>query len=276
MLIIQTNSSILSFDWFGDFILSHNKDVIFLPMSVIVFVNNSTKLMTKREEFLDKIVNYFFGETLYLQKMLKNVKKYKEKPIKIEFKQKHVVKSYVDIYLDAISHKEVRILFKNHNPWVYTFYVSQLDRFITELDNNRNIFLNASDDRSKNRLDRVLKKKTLLFFNIRFTYSKNFLTVLFTEYSDKHQNQYSQFHYNRDNSFNSLNYREDSELLKHYRVLDLQYGASLESVKVNFKKLAKMYHPDRVHHQNQTIIDLYTKKFQDIQASYQYLKEHLK
>ena len=68
MLIIQTNSSILSFDWFGDFILSHNKDVIFLPMSVIVFVNNSTKLMTKREEFLDKIVNYFLEKHCIFRK----------------------------------------------------------------------------------------------------------------------------------------------------------------------------------------------------------------
>ena len=267
MLIIQTDSSILSIDWFGDFLLSHSRDTIFMPMSVVTFLDE--KLMKERKQFLEKLAKlYSEKSSLYYEQLLKNFLRYKLKPIKIEFKQETIIKSDFEIYLDAISHKEVRILFKDKNPWVYTFFFSQLDKFITESD-QRNLYLNASGDRSKSRLDRVLKKRTILFFNIKLTYSKGFLTILFNEYTKNSRKKY-----NRDNSFNSSNYRTDSQLLHHYGVLDLQYGANIDTIKINYKKLAKMYHPDRVHYKNETLVNLYTKKFQDIQASYEFLKNY--
>ena len=273
MLIIQTDSSILSIDWFGDFILSHSRDSIFLPMSVVTFFDE--KLLNERKKFLIRLAKLYSNKSsLYYEQLLKNFLRYRFKPIKIEFKQVLVIRSDVDIYLDAISHKEVRILLKDANPWIITYFISQFDKFITESD-ERNLFLNASEDRSKSRLDRVLKKKTLLFFNIKYTYSKGFLTILFNEYTKNRKNRYSKYSYNRQNSFNSANYNENSQLLYHYGTLELQYGSTMEAVKVNYRKLAKMYHPDRVHHKNQTIVNLYTKKFQEIQASYQYLKAQL-
>jgi len=270
MLIIQTDSSILSIDWFGDFLLSHSRDTIFLPMSVVTFFDD--KLIKDRKKFLVNLAKFYAEKSsLYYEQLLKNFLRYKHKPIKIEFKQKIFIKSDVEIYLDAISHKEVRILLKDENPWIISYFYSQLDKFITEYD-HRNLFLNASDDRSKSRLDRVLKRKSILFFNIRFTYSKGFLTILFNEFTKNRQNR---FNYNRNNSFNSKNYNQDSKLLYHFGILELQYDSTFIEVKTNYRKLAKMYHPDRVHHKNQTIVSLYTKKFQDIQASYQYLKDYL-
>ncbi len=268
MLVVQTDSSMLSVDWFGAFILSHSRDTIFLPMSVVIFLDDS--LMRERKDFLIKLTKLYSEKSeLYYEQLLKNVLRYRHKPIKIEFKQDNQIKSDIDIYLDAISHKEVKILLKEPNPWIITYFSSQLDKFITEYDDRR-LFLNASEERSKSRLDRVLKRKSFLFFNIKFTYSENFLTILFNKYTQQRRTKY-----NRENSFNTQGYHQDSVLLYHYGVLELQYNASISDVKANYRRLAKMYHPDRVHHKNQTIINLYTKKFQDIQSSYQFLKEHL-
>jgi len=270
MLVVQTDSSMLSVEWFGNFILSHSRDTIFLPMSVVVFLDE--KLMEERQKFLVRLAKLYSQKSqLYYEQLLKNFLRYRHKPIKIEFKQKVIIKSSVDIYLDAISHKEVKILLREPNSWITTYFISQLDKFITEFDDRR-IFLNATEERSKSRLDRVLKRKSFLFFDLKYTYSKNFLTILFNEYTKQRRNKYN---YNRNNSFNSSNYHQDSVLLYHYGVLELDYNASLKDVKNNYRKLAKMYHPDRVHHKNQTIINLYTKKFQDIQNSYHFLKEHL-
>jgi DnaJ-domain-containing protein 1 len=269
MLIIQTDSTVLSLEWFGNFIMSHSRDTIFLPMSIVIFLDEM--LMKDRKDFLIKLAKLYSEKSdLYYEQLLKNLLRYKGKPIKIEFKVEKVISSDVNIYLDAISHSEVKILLQEPNPWIITFFSSQLDRFITEFDDRR-LFLNASEDRSKNRLDRVLKKRKFLFFNIKYTYSKNFLTILFNEYTKKRR----EHNYNRENSFNSSDYHRDSVLLYHYGILELQYNASIEDVKANYRKLAKMYHPDRVHHKNPTIVNLYTKKFQDIQNSYQFLKAHL-
>lgn len=270
MLVVQTNSAMLNVEWFGNFILSHSRDTIFLPMSVVIFLDD--KLIKERKEFLIRLAKLYSEKSqLYYEQLLKNFLRYRHKPIKIEFKQERVIKSSVDIYLDAISHKEVKILLKEPNPWIMTYFSSQLDKFITEFDDKR-LFLNATEERSKSRLDRVLKRKSFLFFDIKYTYSKNFLTILFNEYTKQRRSRYN---YNRENSFNSQGYHQDSILLYHYGVLELNYDAPLKDVKDNYRRLAKMYHPDRVHHKNQTIINLYTKKFQDIQSSYQFLKEHL-
>ncbi|HIC09822.1 MAG TPA: J domain-containing protein [Campylobacterales bacterium] len=294
MFVIQTNSSILSIDWFGDFLLSHSKDTIFLPMSVMIFLDED--IIDERKKFLIRLAKFYSNQhQLDYERFVRNFLRFLNRPIKIEFKQKNIIRGDVEVYLDALSPKDVKILLQHENPWIITHFVSQLNRFITEFDNRR-LFLDASDDRSKSRLDRVLKKRNFLFFNMKFTYSKNFLTVLFSEYTQNYQQQqeryqsYSQsqsksqsqsqnnsynFNFHHENSFNSPNYYQDATLAHHYRVLELQYNASLKEVKANYRKLAKRYHPDRVHNKNQSIVELYTKKFQEIQTSYQFLKEYL-
>jgi DnaJ-domain-containing protein 1 len=269
MLVVQTDSSIVSLNWFGEFLLSHSRDIIFLPMSAVIFLDE--ELMKERKEFLLKLAKYYSFKTgMYFEQLLKNLLLYKKKPIKIEFKQKQIIKSDVEIYLDAISHKDVKIILREQNPWITAFFSSQLDKFIVEFDERR-LFLNTYEQRAKDRLDRVLKKKDFLFFTIKYTYSKNFLTILFTD----PKKEKKKFNYDRKKSFTSENYYQDRTLLHHYGILELSYNASLKEVKSNYRRLAKMYHPDRVHHKNDTIIDLYTKKFQAIQTSYHFLKEHL-
>ncbi len=286
MLIIQTDSSILSVEWFGDFILSHSKDMIFLPMSIVIFFDEM--LSNKRNEFLTRLAKLYSEKSeFYYEQLLNNLLKYRHKPIKLEFKQEGNIMSDVEIYLDAISSKEVKILLKENNSWIIAYFSSQLAHFVTEHDSRR-IFLNASGERSKSRLDRVLKRQSFLFFNFKFTYSKNFLTILFNEYINNNEgdsknwenssnnNQSSGFNFNRENSFNSKGYYQDPVLLGHYNTLELSYGAKYEDVKGGYRRLAKMYHPDRVMHKNETIVNLYTKKFQEIHNSYQFLKDYLK
>jgi hypothetical protein len=270
MLIVQTDSSILPFDWVENFLLSHGKDIIYLPMSLVIFFDE--KLFKERKEFLIKLAEYYSEKSqLYHGQLLKNLLRYKHKPIKFEFKSEHHVYTDVPVYLDAISHKDVKIILKEANPWVITFFTSQLDKFVEEFD-SRKVFLNVTESRTKGRLDRVLKKKSFLFFNMKLMYSKNFLTILFSEYTKQRKG----FNFNRENSFNSKSYNKDRVLLHHYNILELPYDASLKQVKDHYRRLAKMYHPDRVSHKNSTIVEIYTKKFQEIQNSYQYLKEHLK
>jgi len=265
MLIVQTtDTSILSIDWFGEFIVAHGKDALFMPSSVIIFYDEER--LSERKEFLKALAKYYSDKSdLYYQQILKNLLRYRHKPVKIDFKtKKSVQRDDVEIYLDAISSKEVKILLKNENSWVISFYLSQLNGFITEWD-RRKLFLNASEARTKNRLDRLLKRKQFLFYNIKYTYSPNFLTILFNTFTNRR----------KENSFNSTKYLKDNTVQQHYSTLEAPYDSDIETVKRNYRKLAKMYHPDRVHNKNETIVELYTKKFQKIQESYNYIKNYL-
>jgi hypothetical protein len=263
MLIIETDLSILPIEWFGKFIVSHGKDTLFMPSSVIIFFDDER--INDRKEFLKALAQYYSEKTeFYYEQILKNFLRYRHKPIKIEFKRSRE-RIETEIYLDAISTKEIKVLLKDENYWIISFYLSQLNGFISEWDGRR-LFLNASEARTKNRLDRLLKRKQLLFFNLKYTYSPNFLTILFNTFNSRR---------NRKNSFNSTKYLKDNTLQAHYSTLEAPYDSDFETIKRNYRKLAKMYHPDRVHNKNETVVELYTKKFQKIQESYNYLKEYL-
>ena len=45
--------------------------------------------------------------------------------------------SDVEVYLDAISSQEVKLLLKESNSWIIAYFASQLVHFVTELDSRR-------------------------------------------------------------------------------------------------------------------------------------------
>ena len=63
----------------------------------------------------------------------------------------------------------------------------------------------------------------------------------------------------------------DSPEKDPYSVLGVQKGASLEDIKMAYKRLAHQYHPDKVNHLGQEFRDLAEKRFKEIQKAYQEL-----
>ena len=65
---------------------------------------------------------------------------------------------------------------------------------------------------------------------------------------------------------------EIDEMLHYYTVLECPVGSSQDALKRSYKKLVKVYHPDRVHCESSATVDRYTQKFQLLQEAYQALR----
>ncbi|MCW9027137.1 MAG: J domain-containing protein, partial [Thiovulaceae bacterium] len=74
-------------------------------------------------------------------------------------------------------------------------------------------------------------------------------------------------------SFGDLCREEEEEVNKEfYMVLECPIGASQDALKKSYKKLAKVYHPDKVIHESPHMVTHYTQKFQLLQEAYQALR----
>jgi len=54
--------------------------------------------------------------------------------------------------------------------------------------------------------------------------------------------------------------------------LECPVGATQDALKKSYKKLAKVYHPDKIVHESPNMIAHYTQKFQLLQEAYTALR----
>ena len=66
-----------------------------------------------------------------------------------------------------------------------------------------------------------------------------------------------------------------SEYKKYYKVLDLDVGASKEQVKMAFRELSQMYHPDNYARKSPEVQKRSEEKFKELSNAYQVLKDYL-
>ncbi|NUN14621.1 MAG: J domain-containing protein [Myxococcales bacterium] len=67
---------------------------------------------------------------------------------------------------------------------------------------------------------------------------------------------------------------QDPELARHYAIFELPYGSSFSAVKAQYKRLVRIYHPDR-HTHNPRLHDAATRLTQQLHSSYLYLQTRL-
>lgn len=63
-------------------------------------------------------------------------------------------------------------------------------------------------------------------------------------------------------------------LEEYYEVLDCKADDSFKTIRQNYLKLVKQYHPDAVSHKSPTLASHYSDKFQTIQHAYEMIKIH--
>lgn len=67
--------------------------------------------------------------------------------------------------------------------------------------------------------------------------------------------------------------QSDNSLKPYYNVLGASELDSMQIVRKKYLKLAKTYHPDRVSYTNVSLVDEYTRLFQEIQNAYEVVRE---
>jgi DnaJ-domain-containing protein 1 len=142
--------------------------------------------------------------------------------------------------------------------WVLNYLRSQLEVYV-ERGTDISLVIDVSDFKAKARLERALNKRHILHYQIQYSYDNRFMSKLYSDFANF--------------SFGDLckNQNED-ENMRLYTVLECPVGASQDALKKSYKKLAKVYHPDKIIHENPNMVRHYTQKFQLLQEAYTALR----
>jgi DnaJ-domain-containing protein 1 len=121
------------------------------------------------------------------------------------------------------------------------------------------LVVDVSDYKSKARLERALNKRHILHYQIHYTYDNRFMSKLYSDFANY--------------SFGDLCKNEQEDEKKHlYTILECPIGASQDALKKSYKKLVKVYHPDKIIHEEPSMVKHYTQKFQLLQEAYTALR----
>jgi len=256
LILIQTDFDTLNTDWMTNFLNHHSRGMLFLPKAVLVFRNET--LTEIREEFLHELSQFHarkhdFSHEFFLRSMLK----YGNQPIKIEL-DKLQEQETVKVHLYAYDKDTVLISLDYPNSWVLNYMRSQLEVYV-ERGTDVSLVVDVSDYRAKTRLERALNKRHILHYQIQYTYDNRFMSKLYSDFASF--------------SFGDLCKDEEQEVNnRFYTVLECPVGASQDALKKSYKKLAKVYHPDKIIHEEPHMLTHYTQKFQLLQEAYTALR----
>ena len=252
LILITTEFETLNTSWMKEFLNHHARGMLFLPKAVLVFRNET--LIEVREEFLYQLSAYHaskhdFPHEFFLRSMLR----YGTQPIKIELSDFENAE-IVPINLYAYDKGTVLISLKQPNSWVVNYLRSQLEVYI-ERGTDLSLVVDVSEYKAKSRLERALNKRHILHYQIQYTYDNHFMSRLYSDFSNF--------------SFGDLcKDSDDEDNVEFYTILECPIGATQDALKKSYKKLTKVYHPDKIFHEEPHMVDHYTHKFQLLQEAY--------
>ena len=256
LILITTGFDTLNTPWMLEFLNQHTRGMLFLEKAVLVFRNES--LAKAREKFLSKLSEHHaqlhdFNHQFFLRSMLK----YDSQPIKIEL-DRLLEPENVKVNLYAYDKDTVLISLEKPNAWVINYMRSQLEVYV-ERGTDISLVVDVSDYKAKARLEKALNKCHILHYHIQYTYDNKFMSKLYSDFANF--------------SFGDLVKENELDGKKHfYTILECPVGASQDALKKSYKKLTKVYHPDKVYHEAPYMVEHYTNKFQLLQEAYEALR----
>ena len=256
LILITTDFATLNICWMQEFLNQHTRGMLFLPKAVLVFRNAS--LTQERENFLQQLSAHHaskhdFSHDFFLRSMLK----YGNQPIKIELNELQE-QEVVKVKLYAYDKSTVLISLDSPNSWVINYLRSQLEVYV-ERGTDDTLVIDVSEYKAKARLERALNKRHILHYEIQYTYDNHFISKLYSDFASFSFGDLCKDS-NRDNN------------VQFYTILECPIGASQDALKKSYKKLTKVYHPDKVFHETPNMVEHYTHKFQLLQEAYTALR----
>jgi len=255
LILITTGFSTLNTLWMKAFLNHHVRGMLFLPKAVLVFRNET--LIEVRKEFLKELSEHHakvhdFDHEFFLRSMLK----YGTQAIKIEL-EKEEEPEVLKVNLYAYDKNTVLISLERPNAWVINYMRSQLEVYI-ERGTDVSLVVDVSNYKAKARLERALNKRHILHYQVQYSYDNHFMSKLYSDFANF--------------SFGNLSTEKEDEKKIFYTVLECPVGASQDALKKSYKKLTKVYHPDKVFHESPHMVEHYTQKFQLLQEAYEALR----
>jgi len=257
LIRITTQFDTLNSEWMKNFLNHHCRGMLFLQNAVLVFKNDALKSI--RDEFLQQASKDLASRNEFSFDFIeRSLLKCTSRPIRIELDKSQKPEN-VKVNLYVYDRDTVLISLQSPNAWVMNYFRSQLQIYV-EKGTDISLVLDVSDYKAKMRLDKTLNKRHVLHYKIDYIYDNHFISKLYSDFA----------------SFSFGNLAKNTPVddrIQFYTALECPIGSSKEILKRNYRKLAKIYHPDKILHEEPHMVNHYTQKFQSIQEAYNALKE---
>lgn len=256
MLLIRTDFATLKSPWMADFLTAQAEHMLYLPRAVLIL--HADKHTALKEAFFHTLCSHYaqtyeLDETFFVRSLMRCLKK----PVKVELDRLEEAES-VTVELYAHDTHTVTASLYASNPWVISYLRSQLALYVRHAD-GMSVELDVSEMKAKGRLERALHKRHILHYRIQYRYDALFMQRLYSDYAEFDCEDEEQ-------------HRRIDAMMHYYTVLECPVGASQDALKKSYKKLVKVYHPDRVHREDPATVSRYTQKFQLLQEAYTALR----
>ncbi len=258
LILIRTDFDTLKSSFMTDFLDTNAQYMLFLPKAVLIFNNRAFE--DKKKAFF-KILSEKYSKTqdFSTEFYLKSMMHYINQPIKIELLS-YEEPQPISVELSAHDGDRVSISLYAPNLWVIGYLRSQLELYVIEYTDS-SLLIDVSKMIAKTRLERSLNKRHILHYQLQYHYDSKFMQQLYGKYA---QFSFDEYEDENEDDFESI--------LHYYTVLECPIGSSQDALKKSYKKLVKVYHPDRVHQESNEIVNRYTQKFQLLQEAYTALR----
>lgn len=257
MVLIRTTFARLQETWMSDFIAGEGGYTLYLPRAILIL--HANRNIARKELFLRELCRHYaksheLDGDFFLRSLLRSI----ERPIKIELDGAEELKT-VTVELYAHDSQTVTASLYAPNRWVLGHLRAQLAPYVRECGETQ-LTLDVSDMKAKTRLERALNKRHLLHYSIQYRYDSRFMERLYADYAD--------FYFEDEEE----QQRRIEAMMHYYTVLECPVGASQDALRQSYKKLVRVYHPDRVHCEDEETVYRYTQKFQLLQEAYSALR----
>jgi hypothetical protein len=257
MVLIRTTFAKLQESWMADFLTGETGQMLYLPRALLLL--HANRNLERKEAFFRALCDHYaksheLNGDFFLRALMRSL----ERPVKIEL-DGLVEPQTVTVELYAHDSQTVTASLYAPNRWVLGHLQAQLAPYVRECSETQ-LTLDLSDMKAKARLERALNKRHLLHYSIQYRYDSRFMERLYADYAD--------FYFEDEEE----QQRQIEAMMHYYTVLECPVGASQDALRKSYKKLVKVYHPDRVHCEDAATVNHYTQKFQLLQEAYSALR----
>lgn len=185
-----------------------------------------------------------------------------DKNIKITHLKSNQLQQQLKIDIKIEDNYAIVFNFKETNSILVTYLKNYFkDHLVKYKLRNNSLTVYPHSEVTSKLLEKLLNQKEIIGCYVDFSYDINEFLLYKNSLTKKME---------RKQKFNAL----FSLLEEFYDVLNCKADDNFETIRKNYLKLVKQYHPDTITHKNTSLTTQYSNKFQTIQHAYEMIKLH--
>ncbi len=217
----------------------------------------------QRRYFLKLIDKIYRKQDIYFDdKVSSRIKKATDKTIKIAHLKSNQIQQQLKVSMHIEDNYAVIFDIGSKNSVLVSYFRNYFKNHLIKYRlKNSTITLYPNSKKTAKLLEKLLNQKEIIGCYVDFMYDIDDFLIYKKSLTKRVE---------RKNRFNALFLL----LEEYYEALGCKDGDNFETIRKNYLKLVKQYHPDATSHTSSTLALHYKEKFQTIQQAYEMIKIH--